>query len=122
MKLIQFLSFSSALLLLAGCAETPETSENHLRLGLSREQLRERFGEPLRIESHGGDGEDWYYYFVSWDTHPSQASDASNDFGQRTTSGSLGIQFERSSEDLPVRISADGHVIAPLPQGKVVIN
>ena len=108
--------------LLTGCADAPETSENHLRLGLSRDQLRARFGEPLRIESHGANGEDWYYHFVSWDKHPTYTEDTSNEFGQRTTTSSVGIQFTHTSEELPVHVSADGHVIGPLPEGKVVIN
>ena len=122
MKPHSLFTLAAGLFLIAGCADAPETSENHLRLGLSREQLRARFGEPLRIESHGANGEDWYYRFVSWDRHPTYTEDTSNEFGQRTTTSSVGVQFERADGELPVHLSPDGRVIAPLPEGKVVIN
>jgi len=122
MRLFCLFALVATLLLINGCADAPETSENHLRLGLSRDQLRTRFGEPLRIESHGAAGEDWYYRFVAYDKHSTYTEDTSNDFGQKTTSGSVGIQFTRTVGDLPVHLSPDGRVIAPLPEGKVVIN
>ena len=122
MRPICLLAFAAGLFLLAGCADAPETSENHLRLGLTRDQLRVRFGEPLRIESHGAEGEDWYYRFVSYDKQPTYSEDTSNEYGQRTTTGSVGIQFTRTVGESPVHLSADGRVIAPLPEGKVVIN
>lgn len=117
-----FLAFATTLLFLAGCADAPETSENHLRLGLTREQLRARFGEPVRIESHGAAGEDWYYRFVGWESHPTSTSDSSNAFGQPTSTSSVGVQFNRTDGEQPVHLSAEGRVVAPLPEGKVVIN
>ena len=122
MKLTLLFTFAVGLLVMAGCADAPETSENHLRLGLTREQLRVRFGEPVRIESHGSNGEDWYYRFIAYDKHSTYTEDSSNEFGQRTTTSSVGIEFTRTTGELPVHLSADGYVVAPLPEGKVVIN
>lgn len=122
MKLTLLLALCIGLFFVAGCANTPEISENHLRLGLTREQLRARFGEPLRIESHGAAGEDWFYRFVGWESHPTSTSDSSNVFGQQTNTSSVGMQFSRTDGEQPVHLSAEGRVVAPLPEGKVVIN
>ena len=58
------------LLLLAGCANPPRTSDIAVRVGMSREDLRLHFGEPLRIDAQAGGAEDWYYHFAQWETYP----------------------------------------------------
>lgn len=109
------------LFLLAGCVDESAPSPRPVRLGWSREDLRERFGEPLRIEKVGGGGEDWFYNFVSYGSHPSGSSEQRVDeFGNRDSSVIIGWQFTRETEVRAIHVSADGHVIEPVPEGKVV--
>lgn len=111
-----------SLLVLAGCASSPETASTPVRLGMSRSDLRSRFGEPLRIEQVASGGEDWYYRFTSWKSHPTSASGTAIESGEVTSYVSGGLEFSKDAEELPVHISASGFVVEPLPDGKVVRN
>jgi hypothetical protein len=122
MKTRDIVLFAVSLFVLAGCASAPETADIALRLGMSRADLRYHFGEPLRIESSASGAKDWYYRFVSWQTHPTGATGTSDDFGERTSYVSVGLEFSRDTEERPIHISSDGYVIEPLPKGKVVRN
>lgn len=109
-----------SLFLLAGCASFPETSDTAVQLGMSRDNLRFHFGEPLRIEPVPAGGEDWYYRFVSWKTRPTSESGTSEAFGERTSYISVGLETTRENEEQPIHVSPEGYVIEPLPDGKVV--
>src|SRR5579859_6420260 len=56
---------------LIGCESVPETSPVAVRPGMTREQLKARYGEPLRIEPVASGGEDWHYRFLAWKSRPS---------------------------------------------------
>ena len=103
----------------AGCASAPPTSDIAVRLGMSRDDLRFFFGEPLRIERAASGGEDWYYRFVAWKTQPTHASGTTDEFGERTSYASVGLDFSRNTEERAIHVSAEGLVVAPLPAGKV---
>jgi len=109
-----------SLLVLAGCASAPETADADVYLGMSRNRLRARFGEPLRIVPVASGGEDWYYRFVSWKAHGTAEAGTSVDFGERTSSVSMSIDPSKGTEEHAIHVSSDGYVMAPLPEGKVV--
>jgi hypothetical protein len=44
------------------------------------------------------------------------------EFGQQTSYVSAGLAFSRKVVELPVHVSADGFVVPPVPQGKVIKN
>lgn len=108
------------LLVLSGCEETPAPSRPSIWSGMTREGLRVRFGEPLRIAAAADGGEDWYYRFATWEGHPTGSSQTTEEFGQKTSSVTVGWQESRTVEEKAVHLSADGMVIEPIPQGKVV--
>lgn len=118
----RFLSAAIGLLLLAGCAGETQTAKPPLHSGMSSAALKSRFGEPLRIEPSPAGGEDWYYHFVSWKTQPSGSSETSHEFGQPTSSVTVGLEISRNSEDRPVHVSPEGYVTDPLPEGRIVKN
>jgi hypothetical protein len=110
------------LLLLPGCATTedPVTSEFAVRVGMSRETLRLRYGEPVRIEKVAGGGEDWYYRFYAWKVQPVGESGTSVEYGEKTSYVSVGISSSKESGERAIHLSAEGLVVRPIPEGKVV--
>src|SRR3954463_5173225 len=106
-------------LLFAGCASVLESEDISVRLGMSRTDLKDNFGGPLRIEPDASGGESWYYHFVSWKTTPTQEAGTTEAFGERTTYVSVGIDATRTTEECPIHLSAEGYVIEPLPTGKI---
>lgn len=108
------------LFVLAGCASAPQTSEISVRTGMSRDDVRRIFGEPLRIVPVALGNEDWYYRFVAWQSRPTQESGISTEFGQVTPYSSSGLEVSKETVELPIHISSGGYVIEPLPKGKVV--
>src|SRR4051812_28453757 len=100
---------------LAGCSTTHETTYSTVLEGMPRSVLRADFGEPLRIEARASGGEDWYYRFSSWQSQPTGSSGTSNDFGERTTYVSAGLDFSKQIIELPVHVSSEGFVVPPLP-------
>lgn len=121
MKIRNIWVVALSLCLLSGCASTPKTY-SHVLEGMSRNNLRFWFGEPLRVEHLASGGEDWYYRFSSLQTKPVGDASMKEDYGQQATIVSEGLEFSQHVEELPVHLSPDGFVIAPVPKGKVVKN
>lgn len=111
-----------SIMVLAGCASAPEKQYTRVLEGMSRNNLRYYFGEPLRIEPVGAGDENWYYRFSSWKAAPTGTSGTTVDTvtGDRTDYASAGLNFSKDIVELPVHISADGFVVKPVPDGKVV--
>jgi hypothetical protein len=108
--------------LLAGCASDPKHAYTSVLEGMSRNNLRYYFGEPLRIEPATSGGENWYYRFSSLRSKPVGASGKSEDFGEQTSYVSVGLEFSKQVEELPVHVSVEGFVVPPVPKGKVLKN
>jgi hypothetical protein len=109
-----------ALMLGGGCASEPRTSDMGVHLGMSRDDLRFFFGEPVRVEPDGAGGESWYYRFVTWKARPGGESGSSVENGERTSYAAVTVEFSQDPEEAPIHLSPEGHVIEPLPKGKVV--
>lgn len=122
MKTRYIVSVALSWLLLAGCASDPKHTYTSVMEGMSRNNLRYYFGEPLRIEPAAAGGENWYYRFSSLRSKPTGASGKGEDFGEQTSYVSVGMEFSKQVEEFPVHISAEGFVVAPVPKGKVVKN
>jgi hypothetical protein len=103
-----------AVLLAAGCAT--DSDAPHLYVGMSRDRLKARFGEPRRVEHTAAGGEDWYYSFSS----PSEVQGSSyRDTQINSVSASLTISGDTGKEERPVHLSSEGYVIEPLPGGHI---
>jgi hypothetical protein len=122
MKTGGVLLMALCLCVLAGCASAPKTARVAVRVGMSREELRLHFGEPLRIESAASGGEDWYYRFAQWETYPTGETGTTEDFGDRTSYVAVGLGFSKNTQEHAIHVSSEGRVIEPLPKGKVVKN
>jgi hypothetical protein len=120
MKTRDIILAAISLFVLAGCASAPETSDIALRLGMSRDDLKLYFGEPLRIEAGALGGEDWYYRFVAWNACPTGTTGTSVESGEVTSYVSVGLEFSKNAEERPIHVSSEGRVIEPLPKGKIV--
>jgi len=104
-----------AALLLGGCATDSDTPA--LFAGMSRQRLKVKFGEPVRVEHLFGGSEDWYYFFSNpWEVDTTSTHDGPPD----ADSGSLAIKKTNGKEERPVHISAEGFVTEPLPKGHLV--
>jgi hypothetical protein len=122
MKTRNIILLAVTVFVLVGCASTPKTADTAVQLGMSRDALRLYFGEPLRIKSGASGTEDWYYRFVAWKAQPTGSTETSEDFGEKTSYVSVGLEFWRNAEERPIHLSSEGYVIEPLPRGKVVKN
>ena len=122
MKIRDIAFVTVAMFVLAGCVTAPRTVDIAVRVGMSRDELRLHFGEPLRIESAASGGEDWYYRFAQWETYPTGETGTTEDFGDRTSYVAVGLGFSKNTQEHPIHVSSEGRVIEPLPKGKVVKN
>jgi len=104
---------------LAGCVTT-DSDAPQVRVGMSRDDLRAHFGEPLRIEPASSGGEDWYYTFASWSSPQVDTSTSYDISGARTDSVSVSLSDARSTQECPVHLSNDGYVTEPIPDGQIV--
>jgi hypothetical protein len=84
---------------------------------MSRDRLRARFGEPLRIEHGAAGGEDWYYSFSS--PLDFQAS-SYHDLQSKSDSVSVSISDSTGTHERPIHLSREGYVTEPLPGGRIV--
>ena len=120
MKNSIIIPFIIGIIALAGCASAPPSSGIAVQRGMSRDDIRRYFGEPVRVEQTATGGEDWYYRFRTWASTPT--SDPSQvSIGQNATvSGNLAIS--RETEERPIHIAPDGYVVEPVPEGKILKN
>jgi len=101
--------------MLGGCVTDSDAPS--LFAGMSRDRLRTRFGEPLRVEHTPGGGEDWYYSFAS----PLEVQASSDhDVFSGTDSVSVSVSSSTSTRECPIHICPEGYVIEPLPGGHIV--
>lgn len=109
--------------LLGGCA-TPDdesVSDSAVHTGMSRDRLKSRYGEPLRVEHTASGGEDWYYRFVLRKSIREDVTTSSDALGT-TTSYSATWEPGKIIEERPIHLSPEGFVIEPVPEGKVKRN
>jgi outer membrane protein assembly factor BamE (lipoprotein component of BamABCDE complex) len=104
-----------AAMLVSSCATDPDVP--NLYAGMSRDRLKARFGEPIRIEHPRGGGEDWYYSFTS---PPQFQGASSHDVQTQNDSVSVGISEGTGTQARPIHLSPDGFVTEPLPRGHLV--
>jgi len=109
-------------LALAGCASAPQAADPVVSVGMSRTELRSYFGEPLRVERNVAGGEDWYYRFAAWETHPTGSTENREEFGEKTSYVSVGLGFSKHTQERPLHLSPEGYVTEPLPKGKLLKN
>ncbi len=111
-----------ALAAMAGCVTEPELERSPIRVGMSRQDLRFFFGEPVRIEAIDSGGEDWYYRFVSSES-PQVDGAVSQDPVDGTGAVAVsvsGLPGKAGKVELPIHLSAEGRVIEPIPEGKLL--
>ena len=109
---------------MVGCATTitEESGDIPVRLGMSRDDLRFYFGEPLRIERTASGREDWYYRFGTRQPRVVGESGTVTEFDGQTTYATMEMNLAKGDDDrplLPIHVSAEGYVIEPLPEGFV---
>lgn len=98
-----------------------ESSDRHVRLGMSRDALRAKFGEPSHIERNDSGGEDWYYTFRTW-SKSEPGAETTRDAYTDTPRVDFSVTRTWTTEEQPVHLSHDGYIIEPVPTGKIVGN
>lgn len=121
MRILPHLAVLS-LLLLAGCASSPETTPISLRPGMSRDDLKLFYGNPVRIAPGVNGGEDWYYRFTSWNGHPGSESGVTVGNGGVSSYTSASVEISNDTAEEPIHVSSGGYVVEPIPEGKIVRN
>lgn len=104
---------------LAGCATNSEPTPIAVRVGMSRDDLRLFFGSPLRIDSRPSGEEDWIYTLRSAPTAEVQTT-VENNGTNVVRSTSVAYSSLKNKYEAPIHLSADGHVIEPLPEGTLI--
>src|SRR5258707_15439952 len=97
-----------------------DSDRPHVRVGMSRDDLSLYFGRPSRIEPAGSGREDWYYSFVSWSAPQIDGTASRDAFDPTSSTVSVSASSTRTAQECPIHLSADGHVIEPIPGGKIV--
>jgi hypothetical protein len=114
MKMLFHISVVVALLI-TSCATGSDRPT--LFAGLSRDRLKAKFGEPIRIEHLFGGAQDWYYSF----SRPLEVQATSDhDVPVDTESAAIAVTKSSGTQELPVHISPEGFVMEPLPEGHIV--
>ena len=103
----------------AGCvAQEPEP--RRVRVGMSRDDLRFYFGEPLRIEAVGSGAEDWFYRCVL-PSEPQVDGAVTQDVVEGSGSVSVSVSTSPGSKgEWPIHLSPEGYVIEPLPEVQIL--
>jgi hypothetical protein len=100
---------------IAGCVTEPQESAR-VRVGMTRDDLRFFFGEPLRIEVVETGEEIWYYRVIA-PTAPIMGGAAWQD--AYTGEGGVAIEVSPSEKvqmECPIFLSPEGQVVEPLPE------
>src|SRR5579859_3333625 len=116
-----FLLFNIALLaagFTACVSDAPDPP--HLRVGMSCDDLRACFGEPLRIEPAPSGGENWYYPFTGWSPPEIGGATTRDMFDPNVSTVSVTLSSSHGTHESPVHVSGEGYVVDPLPAGKIV--
>ncbi len=114
-----FVFISGLVFLLTACvSDVPDPPR--LRLGMSREDLRACYGEPLRIEPASSGGENWFYPFNGWSAPEIGGVAARDPWDPNVSSVSLTLSSSHGTHEAPVHVSPEGYVIEPIPAGKLV--
>ncbi len=107
LALVATMSFS-------GCV-TESEEPSHIRAGMSRDDLRFFFGEPLRIEQVENGGEVWYYRVV---TPTTPVVDGAAWEGPVPGEGAVAVGVSPTPKvrmEAPIFLSPEGRVIDPVP-------
>jgi hypothetical protein len=98
-----------------GCATDSDATT--VFVGMSRDRLKVRFGQPHRVEQTPAGGEDWYYSF----SRPLELqSGSAHDEQTKSDSVSVTLWDSIGPRECPIHLSAEGYVIEPLPHGHIV--
>lgn len=104
--------------ILSGCATDSEPTPITVHVGMSRDDLRLFFGSPIRIEPQPAGGENWIYTFRET-PNPEIQTTVENDGANQSRSTSATYHLSEKHE-AAIHLSADGHVIDPVPEGKII--
>jgi outer membrane protein assembly factor BamE (lipoprotein component of BamABCDE complex) len=109
-------------LLHTACATTSEplVIDTPMRVGMTREELRAKFGPPLRVERDAEGGESWYYNFGAESKSPTTYTETTQTPYEKTVSYGVSFGKSLSYAEATVKLSPLGKVEA-VPPGKVVL-
>lgn len=109
-----FLFTLLATITFSGCVSEPE-EPSHIRAGMTRDDLRFFFGEPLRIERVENGGEVWYYRVVTANTPMVEGAAWE---GPVPGDGGVAVGVSPTPKvkmEAPIFLSPEGRVMDPVP-------
>lgn len=108
--------------LLAGCSTTSEplVIDTPMRVGMTREELRAKFGPPLRIERDTDGSERWFYNFGTQSSSPTTFTETTQTPYEKTVTYGMSFGKSLSYSEAAVKLSPLGKV-ETIPPGKVVL-
>jgi hypothetical protein len=115
MNIIPLLSVLAAVISIS-CM--PKTSFTRVTQGMTCENILTEFGQPIRIENKYNGNKDWYYRF----SEDSRTTESNAVTSENATESTMEWSLEWSESELPIHISADGHVFGDIPHGRIIVN
>ncbi len=108
-------------LLFTACSTTrePLVIDTVMRVGMTKQEVRTKFGPPLRMVGKAEGGEDWYYNFGTQSKSPTTFTETSDTGFERSVTYGVSYGKTVSYEEAAVKFSAEG-VATTVPPGKVI--
>lgn len=109
-------------LLLTACATTSEplVIDTPMRVGMTKEEVRTKFGPPVRVERNAEGGENWFYNFGTESKSPTTFTETSDTGFEKTVTYGVSYGKSLSYAEAAVKLSPVG-VVVTVPAGKVVL-
>ena len=89
---------------------------------MTRTELVAQYGRPVRSERSSDGGEIWYYNFGTQTRAETPISESTVGETERSFTVGHSTSTTTTMTERPLHLSPDGHVIAPVPIGNVVVN
>jgi outer membrane protein assembly factor BamE (lipoprotein component of BamABCDE complex) len=124
LKSMKRLYLASVLLIFLTACSTmtePNVISTPMRVGMTKQQLRNNFGSPLSVVTNADGSEEWFYHFGSRGSSSGTHSEITHTpSGQSVTTTSEATTTLTYSE-AAVHLSPEG-VVTSVPSGQVVIR
>ena len=99
----------------------PNVISTPMRVGMTKQQLRNNFGSPLSVVSNADGSEEWSYNFGSRGTSSSTHSETSHTANSQSITTTSEASTTVTYSEATVHLSPEG-VVTSVPSGQVVIR
>lgn len=119
----KLLSIALLGLFLTACSTMtePNVISTPMRVGMTKQQLRNNFGSPLSVVTNADGSEEWFYHFGTRSASSSAHSETSHTENSQTVTTTSEASTTVTYSEAAVHLSPTG-VVTSVPPGQVVIR